>query len=58
MQSRPVEALHTDVEAGVQAAEDYVAEAESETAKVAAAKQLEALVAVRLVLVEALERLS
>lgn len=53
-----IEVLHADIEAGVQAAQDYVAEAESETAKVAAARQLEALGAVRLVLVEELERLG
>jgi hypothetical protein len=45
-----IETLQSDIEGGIQAAEDYVAQAESETAKVAAAKQLESLVAVRHVL--------
>jgi hypothetical protein len=45
-----IETLQSDIEGGIQAAEDHVAQAESETAKVAAAKQLESLVAVRHVL--------
>ena len=42
-----VETLQSDIDAGAQSAEDYVAEAESETAKVQAGKQLEGLRAVQ-----------
>lgn len=38
-----VETLQSDLDVGAQAAEDYVAEAQSESAKVQAGKQLEGL---------------
>ena len=44
-------ALRADIEASLHAAEEFVGEAQSESARVAAAAQLEALVAVRKVLV-------
>lgn len=42
-----VETLQSDLDVGAQSAEDYVAEAQSEAAKVQAGKQLESLRAVQ-----------
>jgi hypothetical protein len=53
-----IETLLADIDGGVQAAEDYVAQAESETAKVAAAKQLESLLAVQHLLASELVKIT